>query len=131
MALSWQVQFDDSVRTRTPIYVGLAVAGVGVTLGERSARDGSRTSALGFGSDSPLSPILEGRGYWRYVPTDDGIRFLTGYDYTPRWGLVGELVVRGAARSVPKSHDTSATIRSSGGYAVIVVVDVIRGRALR
>lgn len=151
MALSWQVRFDPSVRTRTPLYVEtrvhcdmdelwrltqdpeqhqrwdlrfteieylpcsdplapqhfryavrlfpvLAIAGVGVTIGERSASDGSRTSALGFGSDRPLPPILEGRGYWRYVPTDDCIRFLTGYDYTPRWGLVGELVDRYAVR---------------------------------
>lgn len=79
---------------------GLVVAGEGVTLGDRSASDGSRTSALGFGSDSPLSPIREGRGYWRYVPTDDGIRFLTGYDYAPRWGAIGELLDRYAVRPV-------------------------------
>ncbi|CAN5726408.1 hypothetical protein BH24ACT8_BH24ACT8_07780 [soil metagenome] len=77
---------------------GVAVAGVGTTLGEVSRADGSRTSALGFGSDSPLSPIRVGRGYWRYVPTQDGVRFLTGYDYEPRWGVFGAMVDRAAFR---------------------------------
>jgi hypothetical protein len=26
------------------------------------------------------------------VPTSDGVRFLTGYDYTPGWGWLGRLV---------------------------------------
>jgi hypothetical protein len=34
------------------------------------------------------------------VPTDDGIRFLTRYDYRPRWGRVGELVDRVAVRRI-------------------------------
>ncbi|MCE7008800.1 hypothetical protein LWC34_39220 [Kibdelosporangium philippinense] len=29
--------------------------------------------------------IVSGSGYWRYIPTRQGIRFLTGYDYIPRW----------------------------------------------
>lgn len=33
-----------------------------------------------------LSPLGDGRGYWRYVPTADGVRFITGYDYRPGWG---------------------------------------------
>lgn len=65
------------------------IAGTGVTVGERRRADGSRTSALRFSSDSPWTPIRSGSGYWRYVPTDDGIRFLTGYDYEPgRQGAV-------------------------------------------
>lgn len=71
-----------------------SVAGVGRTLGETERPDGTRTSALGFGSRNPLSPIRIGRGYWRYVPTDDGVRFLTGFDYDTRWGPVGRLVDR-------------------------------------
>ncbi|RJQ73733.1 SRPBCC family protein [Pseudonocardiaceae bacterium YIM PH 21723] len=63
-------------------YAAWGVHGTGITLGERRRADGSRTSALRFISRHPLSPIREGSGYWRYVPTPDGIRFLTGYDYT-------------------------------------------------
>ncbi|MGC1207037.1 MAG: hypothetical protein WA880_03665 [Ornithinimicrobium sp.] len=32
------------------------------------------------------------------MPTDDGIRFLTGYDYTPRCGWIGEVLDRYAIR---------------------------------
>src|SRR5262249_38204563 len=53
--------------------------------------DGTRTSALRFASDHPLSLIREGAGYWRYVPTGVGVRFLTGYDYRPGWGGAGPL----------------------------------------
>lgn len=62
------------------------VAGDGVSLGETGGRDGSRTSALRFATSDPVSPIRSGRGYWRYVPDGDGVRFVTGYDYTPGWG---------------------------------------------
>lgn len=68
------------------------VAGTGVHAGERHRPDGSCTSALRFASDHPLSLIADGSGYWRYQPTPDGIRFLTGYDYRPRWGRVGRLL---------------------------------------
>jgi hypothetical protein len=77
---------------------GLSVSGTGVSVGERRRPDGTRTSALRFGSRHPLSPIAEGRGYWRYVPGPDGVRFLTGYDYEPRWGRLGRLVDRHASR---------------------------------
>ncbi|GAA1768042.1 hypothetical protein GCM10009747_31030 [Agromyces humatus] len=70
------------------------VAGVGVSLGEASRPDGSRTSAWRFGTSDRLSPIRAGRGYWRYIPVDGGIRFITGYDYTPGWGRMPDLVVR-------------------------------------
>jgi len=39
---------------------------------------------------SPISLIGEGRGFWRYVETDDGLRFLTEYSYDTRWGRRGE-----------------------------------------
>lgn len=70
---------------RTFTYAVGPVAGVGVTSADRHHADGSATSALRFRCDDVRSPLREGRGYWRYVPTDDGgTRFLTGYDYTPR-----------------------------------------------
>lgn len=73
---------------------GLEVDGTGVSVGERSRPDGSRTSALRFSSAHPLSLIRSGAGYWRYVPTSTGIRFLTGYDYQPGWGRLGALADR-------------------------------------
>jgi hypothetical protein len=71
---------------------GLTVSGTGVSAGERHRPDGTRTSALRFASAHPLSLIAAGQGYWRYIPVDGGVRFLTGYDYLPRWGRVGRLV---------------------------------------
>jgi len=68
---------------------GLSVSGVGLCAGELIRPDGTRTSALRFASAHPLSLIRSGSGYWRYVPTPDGIRFLTGYDYQPGWGRLG------------------------------------------
>ncbi|MEO5679829.1 MAG: DoxX-like family protein, partial [Acidimicrobiales bacterium] len=56
--------------------------------------DGSRWSGLKFWADDRRSLIEAGAGYWRYVPTDDGIRFLTRFDYRPRWGWPGELADR-------------------------------------
>ncbi|MCF2530725.1 hypothetical protein LZ495_26380 [Yinghuangia sp. KLBMP8922] len=73
-------------RYATRPFPGLTIAGTGTTTGERLRPDGTATSALRFASAHPLSPIRYGRGYWRYVPTPDGIRFLTGYDYTPGFG---------------------------------------------
>jgi hypothetical protein len=73
---------------------GLQVSGTGVCAGERVRPDGTRTSVLRFASDQRLSLIRSGTGYWRYVPTPDGIRFLTGYDYAPGWGRLGHLADR-------------------------------------
>jgi hypothetical protein len=38
--------------------------------------------------------IKEGSGYWRYVPTRDGTRFLTWYDYRTRFGAAGGVIDR-------------------------------------
>lgn len=77
---------------RLPLHT---LAGTGTSLGERSRPDGSRTSALRFTTSDRLSPLGDGRGYWRYLPTDDGVRFVTGYDYAPGWGrLLDRLVLR-------------------------------------
>lgn len=71
---------------------GHTIRGTGVSLGEKRAGAGQRTSALLFTTDDPLSPLGDGRGYWRYIPTETGIRFITGYDYEPGWGPIGRLL---------------------------------------
>lgn len=81
-------------RYATRVLPWLTVAGIGIAAGERHRPDGTRTSALRFSSVHPLSLLAEGSGYWRYVPTADGIRFLTGYDYRPRWGAFGAVADR-------------------------------------
>ncbi|MGW1020516.1 hypothetical protein [Streptomyces niveus] len=72
----------------------LTVSGTGISAGESGGADGRRVSVLRFASPHPLSLLAEGSGYWRYVPTPDGIRFLTGYDYRPRWGRFGAVADR-------------------------------------
>jgi hypothetical protein len=79
-------------RYATRVLPGLVITGEGVFAGERARPDGTRTSALRFTSDHPLTLIRRGSGYWRYVPTPAGVRFLTGYDYAPGWGRFGPLV---------------------------------------
>ncbi|MEU0050798.1 hypothetical protein [Streptomyces sp. NPDC006309] len=81
-------------RYATRVLPFLTVSGTGVAAGERERPDGTRTSALRFSSPHPLSLIAEGSGYWRYVPDAHGVRFLTGYDYRPRWGALGTLADR-------------------------------------
>ncbi|CAD6004995.1 SRPBCC family protein [Agreia sp. COWG] len=77
---------------RLPLHT---IRGTGVSLGERGGTDGSRTSALVFSTRDPISPLASGRGYWRYVPTDDGsTRFITGYDYEPFAGAIGAALDR-------------------------------------
>lgn len=82
---------------RTPV---ATITGDGTTVGERRRADGTGTSALVFSADQSWSPLQQGSAYWRYVPTDDGIRFLTGYDYRPPFGDVGRLVDSVAVRPV-------------------------------
>jgi hypothetical protein len=76
---------------------GMVVRGWGETRGERS-NGGTGASALAFGSEQRRSLIRHGSGYWRYVPTEEGTRFLTRYDYEPRWGRLGGLIDRAAFR---------------------------------
>jgi hypothetical protein len=76
---------------RTRIGCGVDVGGEGESTGQRDLADGSRSSSLSFWSDHPLSIIREGSGYWRYVPTADGVRFFTWYDYRTRFGAAGAL----------------------------------------
>jgi len=74
---------------RTPVHI---VRGDGISIGETSRPDGTRTSALRFTTQDRLSPLRDGRGYWRYEPVDDGIRFSTGYDYAAGWGPLDVIV---------------------------------------
>lgn len=78
-------------RYATRLLPGVEIVGYGMHAGERTRPDGTRTSALRFGSDDPRSLIAVGSGYWRYVPAPGGVRFLTGYTYVPRWGPMGRL----------------------------------------
>jgi DoxX-like protein len=83
---------DDSLqrfRYATRIGFGYEVNGEGETTGEQALPDGTSTSALKFTSNASLSIIREGSGYWKYIPTRDGIRFLTWYDYRTRFGRAG------------------------------------------
>ena len=72
--------------------------GEGESIASPGIGTGARASSLRFWSADPQSPILEGSGYWKYVPGPEGIRFLTRYDYTPRFGAAGRLVDRLAFR---------------------------------
>jgi hypothetical protein len=78
----------------TRIGFGLRIRGAGESVGSRVGAGGERVSALTFWSRDTKSLILEGSGYWRYVPTPDGIRFLTWYSYRTRFGLAGRLLDR-------------------------------------
>src|SRR5262245_8367291 len=64
-------------RYATRIGFGLEVEGEGESVGERDLANGSRSSALKFSSADPRSIIREGAGYWKYIPTAEGITFLT------------------------------------------------------
>jgi hypothetical protein len=80
-------------RYATRLGFGLRIEGTGESVGDRLGAAG-RTSALTFRSGDSKSLIREGSGYWRYVPTAHGVRFLTRYDYEPRWGIAGRLLDR-------------------------------------
>ncbi|UOQ65471.1 DoxX-like family protein [Hymenobacter volaticus] len=83
----------------TRIGFGLGIAGKGESMGTKE-KNGERISVLKFWSDEWLSLIRTGAGYWKYIPTDNGLRFLTGYDYQTRFGLPGAVVDRLAFRSL-------------------------------
>ena len=73
----------------TRIGFGLNISGKGESLANQDNNDGSRTSSLKFWSDDPRSLIREGSGYWKYIPTKNGIKFVTWYDYITRFGIIG------------------------------------------
>lgn len=85
-------------RYTTRLGLGIEISGDGETAGQRDLPDRSRASGLRFRSDHPLSIIGQGSGYWKYVPTPDGVRFLTSYDYDTRFGRPGAILDRIAFR---------------------------------
>lgn len=74
---------------RLPLHI---IRGNGTSLGHRHRSDGQATSVLKFDTADPLSPIGSGSGYWRYVPTEDGLRFITGFNYQPGMGTLGKVL---------------------------------------
>lgn len=74
---------------KTNIGFGLNIAGWGKSVGTFHAKDNSRTSSLHFGTDQAISIIREGKGYWKYKPEHNSIKFLTQYDYETNFGSVG------------------------------------------
>lgn len=82
----------------TRIGFGLSIRGTGESIGQRASATGDTTSSLKFASSDPKSLIEEGSGYWRYIPTTTGLRFLTWYDYKVRFGIAGRLADRLAFR---------------------------------
>ena len=78
----------------TQIGAGVRIEGAGESTGERNDLNGQLTSALKFWSDDPKSLIEMGSGYWKYIPTTDGIRFITWYDYRTRFGALGHFTDR-------------------------------------
>lgn len=76
---------------RMPLHT---IVGTGTSIGERVG-SASRTSALRFTTTDPLSPLGDGRGYWRYLQGEGSVTFLTGYDYEPGWGrLIDRVILR-------------------------------------
>lgn len=75
----------------TKVGMGLKVAGWGKSIGTHNKADGSKTSSLHFGTDQMISPIREGKGYWKYIPNESGTTFLTQYDYDVRFGASGRI----------------------------------------
>ncbi len=73
----------------TRLGFGLSIRGTGESRGERFLPDGTATSALIFRSDDPKSLIRAGSGYWRYLPGEGEVQFLTWYDYEVRFGAAG------------------------------------------
>ncbi|MFP7833396.1 SRPBCC family protein [Marisediminicola sp. LYQ134] len=73
---------------------GHTIRGTGTSIGEKIRSDGTRTSALRFTTTDRLSPLRSGQGYWRYVPVDGGVRFITGYDYEPGFGPLVDRALR-------------------------------------
>ncbi len=82
----------------TRLGFGLKIEGEGQGTGSAKDATGQATSALRFWSADPKSLIEEGSGYWRYIPCEEGTRFLTWYEYRTRFGALGRLVDRLAFR---------------------------------
>lgn len=75
----------------TRIGFGLKISGTGASVGNISKETGERVSSLKFGTKNALSLIREGRGYWKYSEKEDGVAFITQYDYETNHGRLGRL----------------------------------------
>lgn len=95
---------------RLPLHT---IKGTGTSLGHRERGDGQATSVLKFDTADALSPIGRGSGYWRYIPSHNGVRFITGYNYEPGMGVLG------------KAFDASV-IRPALGWATALSFDRLR-----
>ncbi|MDQ0427268.1 hypothetical protein QOZ98_000093 [Planomicrobium stackebrandtii] len=78
----------------TKVMPGIEIVGWGESKGTHEKASGEKTSALHFGTEQLLSPIAEGKGYWKYIPHEKGTTFLTQYDYKVRFGVFGKVVDR-------------------------------------
>lgn len=76
----------------TKVGFGIKVNGIGESVATKTKDNKESTSVLKFSSDSKISLIKQGSGYWKYLPEADGIKFFTGYDYETHWGLFGKLI---------------------------------------
>jgi hypothetical protein len=76
----------------TKIGLGIKVKGTGESIATKTKGNGECTSVLKFFSDSKISIIKSGSGYWKYIPEPNGVKFFTGYDYTTRWGILGKVI---------------------------------------
>ncbi len=82
----------------TRIGFGVEICGEGESVGDRELPNGERASSLKFNSGHPLSLIKKGSGYWKYIPTAEGVWFITWYEYDTRFGIVGRLLDRAVFR---------------------------------
>ncbi|WP_049867490.1 DoxX-like family protein [Paenibacillus sp. D9] len=81
-------------RYRTRIGFGAAVEGFGTTKTRPHSAAGRRLSTLRFSSSQKWSLLRSGAGYWQYEETGEGLRFMTRYTYSTRFGTAGKLADR-------------------------------------
>lgn len=91
----------------------LTIKGWGKSIGSKTNTNRSQSSSLHFGSKQWFSPIREGRGYWKYEPLDNGVKFLTQYDYKVNFSALGKLV-------------DAFTFRPMMGWATALSFDVMK-----
>ena len=104
----------DQLRFRYEFLLPLhTIRGTGTSLGHRHREDDQATSVLKFDTADWLSPIGSGSGYWRYIPTGDGLRFITGYNYQPGMGFIGKAL-------------DATVIRPALGWATAISFDRLR-----
>ena len=78
----------------------ISIKGWGKSVGSFHKEDGTRSSSLQFGTEQWISPIREGRGYWKYESQKDGVKFLTQYDYDVNFGRAGQIADKLAFRPI-------------------------------